>query len=336
MKLLKYLFFLILIFIIGGSMYLATLNGNYDFKQSKIIKAPIEVVFNEINDFNNWQNWGPWYEMDKTIVASYPENTSGVNASYSWTGKEGTGSIKTISLIPNKEIIQQIDFGKGSKSEVYWNLKKVDDGTEVTWGMRGKSTFMEKAYWLIYGGIEKNMEPMYKRGLNLLNDYITKQMKIHNIESKGIVEYGGGFYLYLTASCRTDEIGKKTKTMFPVIAQYMTENSIENAGKPFTIVHKWDAENKAVMFSTCFPVKERVITTNDILIGFMPAKKTFKTILKGNYSYLPEAWETAYKNLEKQDFTPVQNGEPFEVYSVGPQDTPNPSKWVTEIYIPME
>ena len=78
------------------------------------MKAPAEVIFDNVNDFKSWQYWGPWLELDSTIVASYPEITSGVGASYSWIGKDGSGSMKTISLVPNKEIIQQIDFGSGS------------------------------------------------------------------------------------------------------------------------------------------------------------------------------------------------------------------------------
>ncbi len=336
MKLFKYLFFLILILIIGGSIYLATLNGNYNVKQTKIIKVPVEVVFNEINDFKNWENWGPWYEMDSTIVATYPKKTSGVNASYSWIGKEGGGSMKTTALIPNKELIQQIDFGTGSTPEVYWNLKKVENGTEVTWGMKGKNTFMEKAYWLTQGGIQKNIEPMYKKGLTLLDKYITTEIDKYSIVSKGIVDYGGGYYLYETTSCKVSEIDKKMGEMFPAIMKYMAENNIQASGKPFSISHKWDEKNKTTMFSTCVPVSERIITTGDVLIGFLKPQKTFKTILNGSYKYQVEAWETAYKNLHAQKLKEIPNSEPFEVYLVSPHETPNPSKWVTEIYIPME
>lgn len=335
MKLLKYIFFLVLIVVIGASIYIATLDGNYDVKQSRLIKAPIEVVFNEVNDFKNWENWGPWYEMDSTIVASFPEVTSGVDASYTWTGKDGNGSMKTISLIPNKEIIQQIDFETGTTPEVYWQFNKIENDTEVTWGMKGKSGFMEKFYWLTQGGIEKNMAPMYTRGLELLDVHILKELEKHSIESKGVVDYGGGFYLYQTTSCKMDDIEQKMGEMFPAVMKYMTDNAIEASGKAFTLNHKWDEVNKTTMFSTCIPVKERVITTGDVLTGFLKPQKTFKTVLTGDYKFLYEAWESAYKALNEQGFTEIEGSEPFEVYSVSPHDTSNPSKWITEIYIPI-
>ena len=76
MKSLKYIFFLILILIIGTSIYIATLDGTYDIKQSRTMEAPLEMVFKNVNDFKNWGNWDPWHELDATIVASIPEISS--------------------------------------------------------------------------------------------------------------------------------------------------------------------------------------------------------------------------------------------------------------------
>ena len=87
-------------------MYVATLESNFDIKQTRTMKIPAEVVFKNINDFKNWENWNPWYELDSTIVLSLSEITSGISASYAWSGKEGHVSMKTISLIPNQEIIK--------------------------------------------------------------------------------------------------------------------------------------------------------------------------------------------------------------------------------------
>lgn len=335
MRALKYILLFVLVFIIGSSIYVATLKADYDIKSTRILKVPIEIVFNEINDFKNWNNWGPWFEMDSTIIASFPEVTSGVGASYSWTGKEGSGSMKTISAIPNKEIIQQIDFKSGSTPEVYWELNVVENGTQVNWGMRGENSFSDKIYWLFKGGIDKNMNPMYDRGLELLDQYLTNEMEKHSFDFKGIVDYGGGFYLYQTTSCKVDVIAEKMQEMFTTISGFMIENSMETLGRPFILYHKWDEVNNTTMFSACFPVNERIITTGDVLTGFLEPKKTFKTIFTGDYKFSKDAWLSAYKAITDAGFVATENGEPFEVYKVGTKDTSNPSKWISEIYIPI-
>ncbi len=336
MKYLKYLGFFLLAVVIILSIYVAVSEGNYDIKRSRVIKAPVEVVFENVNDFKNWENWSPWFEMDQTIVTSYPDTTSGVGASYSWKGKDGSGSMKTISAIPNKEIIQQVDFNSDSKPEVYWNFTKVDLGTEVTWGMRGKNSFGEKFYWLFKGGIEKNTIPIYDRGLELLEKYILKELEKHSFEAKGAVDYGGGFYLYQTVSCKIQDIENKMNVMFPVIEGYMAKNNIVASGKPFSLNHKWDEVNNTAMFSACIPVKERVITTSDVLTGYLKPQKTFKTIFKGDYKFANDAWEATYNGLAAQGFLEIVGAEPFEIYTVGPRETVNPAKWVTEIYIPIK
>ena len=336
MKFLKYLFFLVLIVIIGTAIYIATLDSNYNIQRTRVIKAPVEVVFNSINDYKNWQHWGPWYEMDSTIVASYPEQTSGVGGSYTWTGKDGNGSMKTLSLISNKEIIQEIDFGMGSTPLVYWLFNEVDGNVELTWGMKGESTFSEKAYFLTQGGVDKAMGPMFDRGLELFDSYLLKQMNAHSFNVQGVVDFGGGYYLYRTTSCKMEDIERKMGEMFPTVMQYMTDNNITPAGLPFTLHHKWDEENNTTIFSTAIPVMERIITTGDVLSGHLKKQKTYKTTLKGAYKHLKMAWSESYKNLSESGLKPLENGEPFEVYKVSPHDAPNPAQWVTEIYIPIE
>lgn len=336
MKSLKYIFFLLLIIIIGSSVYIATLDGHYDFKQTKVMKVPLEIVFKNVNDFKNWKDWGPWYETDSTIVASYPEITSGVGASYSWTGNEGNGTMKTISLIPNKEIIQQIDFGSETTPEVYWNFEQVENGTSVTWGMRGENTFEEKIYWLLNGGIQKKMTQMFQRGLELLELQLLKEMEKHSINYKGIVDYGGGYYLYLTTSCRLEDTTEKMTEMFPEIIKYMSNHQIEPLGKPFTLNHQMDSINKTVIFSTCIPVKERIETDGNVLTGFLAPQKTFKSVFKGDYKFLSETWPKIYKELNEGGYTPIEKGFSFEIYTIDPTITPNPAEWLTEIYIPIE
>lgn len=336
MKYLKYFVFFLLAAIIALAIYGAVLDSKYDVNRSRTIKAPVEVVFENIIDFKNWENWNPWFEEDPTMVATYPDTTSGVGASYSWKGKKNSGTLKTISIVPNKEIIHQINFGKSSTPEIYWKFNEVDQGTEVIWGMRGEKSFTEKFYWLFNGGIEQNTIPTHDRGLVLLEQHILRELEKHSFEMKGIIDHGGGYYLFQTISCQIQEIEQKMKEMFPMIEEYMAKNKIDASGKPFTLFHKRDEQNNTTIFSACIPVKERVIIRGNVLTGYLKPQKTFKTIFKGDYKFSNEAWEAAYKGLAAQGYVEIEGAEPFEIYTVGPNDTGNPAKWVTEIYIPIK
>lgn len=341
MKALKYIFLLILLIIIAGAIYLATLDGKYDVKRSKVIKAPVEVVFNEVNDFKTWQSWSPWLWKDPATKLTFGETTSGKGASYSWNSNNkevGAGSMETIESVANESINQKIRFTKPwqSESNIYWIFEPADEGgTKVTWGMKGEMPFMAR---YMTAKMDEYVGADYENGLAKLDSVVQINMKKYSVTVNGETTHSGGFYLYNTTSCKIDELESKMQEMMPKVSMYAQKNKIQMAGAPFTLYHKYDEENNAVIFSCAVPISERVITESGsgIQTGMLNPFKAIKTTLKGNYTNLKEAWETTYKYLEDNNLEQVAGSAALEVYIVGPNNTQNPAEWVTEIYIPVK
>lgn len=334
MKILKYLLFFLLILFVGGSLYLATLEGTYEVQRTRIIKAPIGLVFSTVNDYKTWQYWGPWQEIDSTIVYEFPSNTVGVGATYSWKGASGNGSMENLAVVPNASIDDVIHFEGQGDANGYWRFKKLETGVEVSWGIKGEMPFLAR---FMAAKMDAEIGPMFERGLELLDNYVVNEMKVYSIESTGAVDYGGGYYIFQTTSCKFDEVAVKMEEIFKNLNAFMQSNNITAAGKPFNLNHKWDEALQTAIFSTCIPIKARLITTDKtVQVGMMKPQRVFKTILTGHYDYSNLAWEAAYKNLEVQGFKAIPAGEPFEVYMTNPEEVPNPAKWITEIYIPIE
>ena len=338
MRIVKYFFILVLVVVVGASIYLASLDGSYDVKRTRLIGAEPEIVFNDLNDYRNWAEWGPWYERDSTIVVTYSDKTVGEGGSYSWTSEEGDGKMRTLNTQPferiDSEILFKTPFGEMG-SDVYWILKKTEEGTELTWGMKGEMPFMTR---FMASDMEEQMGPMQERGLELFDENLQRKLKVHSIEGMGVVDYSGGFYLYVSASSRISDLNDRFGPMMEEVSAYAKNKGIRLTGSPFTIYHKYDVENGTTMFSVGYPVSERVITDSgsDVLTGFMDRGRYFKTVLTGNYAYSAKAWEFARSQSEQlEGYAPDADGEPFEIYAVRPADTPNPSKWVTEIFVPV-
>ena len=339
MKILKYLLLLVLILIVIGAIYLATLDGKYEVSRSRIINAEPELVFNELNDYKNWEAWGPWYEQDSTIQETYASNTVGEGASYSWTGKDGKGMMKTVSVDkPNRidqEVVFETPFGD-MLSENDWILEKVDGGTKLSWTMKGELGFFSR---FMAGGMEEMMGPMEERGLELLDQTIQKKIKEFSITYNGIVDYSGGFFLFTTTSSSIDEIGAKYPLMMLKVNTFINSNNVRTTGSPFTIYHKYDEQGGTAMYSVCYPISEKMITPigSDIVSGFMNRGMYFKTTLKGGYENSEKAWTEAYDEAAKlPDYDIDEKGEPFEIYVNAPMNTPNPADLITEIYIPVK
>lgn len=340
MKILKYLLFLILLIIIGSAIYFGTKDGTYDVQDSMTIMAPPEVVFNKVNDYKSWETWGPWKKEDPTITFTYAEKTSGEGASYSWDG-DMSGSMTTTKVIPNKEIEQDLTLNTPAGErhpKVYWNFEEVDGGTKVTWGMKGEHTLMDKAYYSLSGfDFDASMHKMNKEGLEGIAAEVAENMKQYSINVDGVTQYGGGYYMYTTSVAKQEEVDQKTEPMMNMVIDFVKNNNLNMAGKPFTLYNSIDNVNNTVIFSTGVPVKEKVITPegSPVVCGFMEPVSAVKISLKGNYKHLSEAYSKGEKYIVQNSLQKDPEGKMFEVYVTDPETTPNPADWLTEVYIPI-
>ncbi len=339
MKAFKYILFLLLILIIGLSIYIAVQPNEFEVSRTRTINAPAPVIYENVIDFKNWEAWSSWAEADPEMTITLSNKTKGIDGSYSWEDKDGVGTMKTIEATPNKSIKQQMQFAEFPTSDVTWEFTPNDDGsTDAKWTISGKDLpFGFKAFATFMGGMENQIGPHYERSLEKLDSIVVAEMKKYSITVNGITQHGGGYYIYNTASCKISDLSNKMQEMMPKVGMYAMNNNIKMAGAPFTNYHKWDVENNAVMFSCCVPTTEKVISSEpDILTGQLKPFKAVKTTLKGDYDNLKEAWETAAKYIKDNNLEELHDASALEVYQTDPMSEPNPANWITEIYIPIK
>lgn len=339
MKFFKYLFLLLLILVIGFSIYIAVQPNSFKVTRTKTMNAPREVVYNNVIDFKNWESWSSWKEERPETIITLSEQTEGIGGSYSWEDEDGVGTMTTINAKAYDSIQQEMQFGDFPKSDVSWNFKKNEDNTtDVTWIIEGNDLpFTFKFFTTLMGGMEAQIGPHFERGLTKLDSVLQVNMKAYTISVNGETYHSGGYYIYNTTSCKFSEFNSKMQSMLPKVGAYAITNNITMAGKPFILYHKWDEDNDAVIFSCCIPTNSKITTTNpEILTGQLESFKCVKTTLKGNYTNLKEAWGTTMTYIVKNNLKAIERGNMLETYVTDPTSTPNPANWVTEIYIAVE
>ncbi|MFY0482928.1 SRPBCC family protein [Flavobacterium sp. PLA-1-15] len=337
MRILKYIFLLLLLAIIGISVYVATQKGDFVIEQSTVIKVPKEIVFNYVNDYRNWEEWGSWKEDDASMEFVYPDNTVGQGAFYSWKGSNGEGKMTTTFVKQNDSIAQK---ATSDSNEYASNItfKDTVGGTKVTWRSEGSVDFMSKVYATFSGGVNKMMNNMYERSLNNLKQVITKEINTFNVTVNGVVQKPATFYIKQTTTTKLKDMHSRLNPMLQKMIAFFKNNSISMNGKPFVIYESVDTQAGTITFSVCGPLKEEIYVTpgSDIIVGKLEAFSALKTTLTGDYSHRDEAIKKAKDHLSKNNIQQNTALKYIEVYVQTASEVKSPSKWVTEILIPVQ
>src|SRR5690625_337018 len=121
MKLLKYLFLLILIILIGTAAYIALLNDDFTIEKSAKLKAPQDLVFTQISNLKNWQNWST--AKNYSSYLNYAEKTDQHNSSLDWdiSDLESFGKIENIALKHYSQVEQKA-YSKKSIGKINYHI----------------------------------------------------------------------------------------------------------------------------------------------------------------------------------------------------------------------
>lgn len=318
------------------TIYIATQKGNFTVKSSKLINSPKTTVFSYVNDYKNWQKFSSWIDSDKAMKLSYSPITSGSQSSLTWEGSNDNGYIETLYTKGNDSIVQKMEFN-GTASEVFWAFKDTVGGTKVTWKSVGKMNFTQKINAFFNGKPQNSLAEVYDKCLANLDKSLNFENTIFDVKINGIVKKLETFYLRQSFTSKISDITRNANVVFGKIKTFCNQNNISQNGRPFIIYHTYDTIKDLTRVSFCIPIKEQIFTSqgSDILSGKLVAFEALKTTLTGNYTYKNKALE---KTLEYTASKKILTGTTFshlEIFTIGKNESLNPSKWQTDIYFPI-
>ena len=336
MRIIKYLLLLSLLSLVGITVYVTTQKGDFDVSKSSIIKTPRSTVFDYVNDFKNWETFGSWMDKENNIKFNYPSKTMGPGGYCSWESSAVDGNIKTYFVKENDSIFQKANFN-GTKSDLIWTFKDTSGGTKVTVHTKGKMDVLTKIKTFFNGGISGVLSDAFEKSLLNLDKTLDYEIKTYSIKVNGIVQRSSGFCIKQTVSCRIKSVTKNIKIIMPRMVSFFKKNKLVMAGKPFILYDRYDVANDFVTFSVCIPTEKQVFisSVSDMTTAEIIPFTCLKTTLIGDYSHTAEAWSKAKKYIADKGLTQNFAGKYVEVYVKTIDDVKQPSKWITEIYIPV-
>ena len=336
MRILKYLLLLFLLSLFTLTIFIATQKGDFTIEKSKIIHSPKTLVFNYVNDTKNWQEWNSWAVQDAGIKVTLSPNTIGKGSIYSWIGRDGNGDIETLFVKENDSIVQKMNYN-GNTSDVFMSFKDTAGGTKVTWKTIGKIGFAYKILTVFNGGIKNAIGMMFEKSLVNLDKKLNDEKNNYSVKVNGLVNRPESFYLAETFTSEISKIMKNSEIIFPKIINFCKKNNLSLVEKPFIIYHTYDTINKLTKLSICIPVKDSIFVTNrsDISFGKIGAYQAVKTTLTGDYLHKKKALDKVKDYITTKSLSQDPKFSHLDIFINSIAETKIPSKWITEIYIPV-
>jgi hypothetical protein len=337
MRIIKYLFLLLLLSLVALTIFIATQKGDFTVESSKTINSPKATVFNYVNDYKNWGKFSSWITADTNIKLSYSPISIGKGSSLSWDGANDSGAIQTLYTKGNDSIVQKMDFNETS-SDVTWHFKDTLGGTKVTWKSKGKMDFLLKVNSFLNGGTQNSLAKVFDKCLANLNKTLDFETNTFDVKVNGVVKKLETFYLRQSFTSKISDITRNANVIFPKILAFCKQNNIALNGKPFVLYHTYDTIRNLTKVSFCIPIKEEIFTStgSDILSGKLIPFEAVKTTLTGNYIYNKKALDKYLKYFATNKIIADSTFSHMEIFTIGKNETKSPSKWVTEIYYPIK
>lgn len=337
MKIIKYIFLLLILSAVALAVFIATQSGKYTITRYKIINAPKETLYGYVNDYQNWQNLDLLKDADTTAIYNYSENTAGAGAAMQWQKNNTSGSVKTLKAYPADSIVQDATVN-GLGSTIKWAFKDTVGGTKITVSIQGELSFYEKAQALLSN---EKINTAYKKsatkGLENIETYLVNDLKKYEATVAGYVKKKGTFYLGHTTTTLRADITKTALTTFKGLADFTAKNKIITTGEPFIVFKNYSRHRDTLTYTLCIPIKDEMFTSpgSEYEGGRLQAFNALKTTLKGDYAHLPQAWKAADKYIAEKKLN-ENTALPYVIYfTKNSRQSRRPSQWITDVYVPI-
>ena len=163
---------------IGGIAVGASTQEDHTHMERSVVVAasPSDMTYFS-HDLKGVNEWSPWADRDPTQTEEYSDPSSGVGATYHWSGNDEVGEgTMTIASVKDDEVAVDLHFIRPFEGKAVATISYVaegDDSTKVTWAYDQDNEFGGKVM-LLFIDLESMLGPDYEKGLSLLQPLVEK------------------------------------------------------------------------------------------------------------------------------------------------------------------
>lgn len=319
--------------ILGGFIYLLFLPGRFEVRISRVMKVPVDKVYERVVTLNSWQDWSPWLMHEPDTKVKYSGKPGEVGSSMSWDGKYvGAGILTHTKIQKNESIESRIDFVRPfrTSNKVGWKFVANRNETEVSWFMSGTMPFF---FRFMTKKIELMIKFDYRIGLLKLNRLLDKEaerFQLNFVGERGRHSFMG---IYNTYRGSLQDLPKAMHESFTKLFDYVKTHSIE-VGTGCVAYWKVNTGRNTTVCDSILPVTQEIIS-DEMKSKHYPGGRYLLVRYQGNYPYLELAWYAAMSHTRMKKLKQDKRRPSFEVYEKSPMNTKNPDDYVTDLYVPL-
>jgi effector-binding domain-containing protein len=310
-------------------------------ERSTMINASAATIYNEINTLKNWKSWSYWDNIDPNMQSTYEGPEAGVGAKHIWKSENdsvGNGSLTITKSEPNTFVETTLEFEGMGTSVGGWKIADTTGAAKVTTYMDMEIGFLFRPMMLFMNmdemlgkDFEKSLQNLKAHCEALPSPEMTAEI---NIEATTMPAMK---ILYITDSADEKSISQKLGESYGAIQAEMAKQGLTQTGAVFAIYNKVDYRPDGSMHFVMdigIPVDKAGKNAGNIKYMETAGGNAVRGDHYGPYEATPASHEAMDKWMKNNG--KVVTGGPWEVYVTDPGVEPDQSKWLTQIYYPVQ
>ncbi|AFU69785.1 hypothetical protein P700755_003115 [Psychroflexus torquis ATCC 700755] len=342
MKFFKYIFFLIVLLFVVGSLYIATVNVNN--QETINFETPINAKLFEskIKDFSTYSNWFTLYE-DESIIPRLSNPNDFENSILSWqNSKFESINLQNKSKVSDS-LVQQLTLKTWlslSEIDITWKFKTSENNSSLILHLESDASFWQKAETVFTGISHLDIaKTSIENSLSSLERSLQKEISVYDIAMVGKVETSRFYLLHATSAAKLNynKILEKSEPIFKSIEDFMKEQKFEIYKGRLILFENLYENTDNLIFSPGIGSQEKIAIpdTYEILSKSVSQGAYFKTKLTGDYINMEELIKYSNTIVANRSLKINTRLKPFLEFEISSNSTVNPSKWITNYYIPI-
>ena len=302
-------------------------------EQSLEISATPDKVFELISRPANWTQWYTPLQDTSGVKMLLVGTSAGKGAGMKWAGSSlrepFTGMMHIRNVKNNRNVTAVVTIN--DKRSAVMNFKIRPSGTDasmltVTSRLQFRQDSLLHYLRLMFDRSDETELIGFLENIDEAAIGITGGIEVH------LQRVGAFSYIGILDSCALEDVSSRMENLYHELLVFGAKQGKDMTARPVVIYHRMD-EKKAV-FEMGIPVVEPMPVSERILFKTMPESEHAVAGYYGSFDTLEDGHHAVQQWLIR--YRRKLAGYPWEMYVTDTAAEPDPNKWLTKIYYPVE